>query len=47
MFVLFFTLAISKYKYGNWEDLHDIAGDEMVKEGAEKGGKDNHQTKAT
>lgn len=39
--------AISKYECDNWEDIHEIAADEIVKEGAEEGGQDNHQTKAT
>jgi hypothetical protein len=47
IFALIFTLAISKYECDNWEDIHEIAADEIVKEGAEEGGQDNHQTKAT
>ncbi|XP_021043499.1 uncharacterized protein LOC110313507 [Mus pahari] len=39
--------AVSKYEYDNWEDIHEVAGDEIVKEGAEEVGQDNHQTKAT
>lgn len=45
-FILFFTLAVRKYEYDNWEDVHEGAGDEAVKEGAEDG-QGNHQTTET